>query len=355
MSAEKPMDKCIIGGTSKIIYTTNGDDKLEGHFNFGHTIPELTTSDTCKLPLPQVTPDSGRTSRDSSTDFPTVKAFIKKMGTLAIFTDISLCLLFLLWVILVELAIIPSNKRGFICGDISIGFKFRGDTISTGMVLGSIIIPLFLIWLIEALKMRGHSNRLPLWKRSLYVSLYWYNKFLIGFSIHLAIIEAIKTLMGESRPHFLDSCRPDTAVNCTIGTFISDFTCTNTELSSQLVNDSFRSFPSGHASVGFYEALFMAWFLYKRFHSVRSKWVVPLLQTLCFVWGSACAITRITDNRHHWWDVLCGTCIGLVFAAYAMHSDTELLQVEYQNERSANSTPLFAGYRTQNYPERRVK
>ncbi|XP_055716410.1 phospholipid phosphatase homolog 1.2 homolog isoform X2 [Phlebotomus papatasi] len=309
------------------------------------------------------------------------------MGTIPIFCDLSLCAFFAVWVILVELAIIPSNKRGFICGDISISFKFNGDTISTAMILSSIIIPFILMWIVEALRGIGQSSRICLWKRSLYISLNWYNKFLIGFSIHIAIIEAMKTLMGESRPHFLDTCRPDTAVNCTIGTYISDFTCTNTEVSAQLVNDSFRSFPSGHSSVGNFEGLFMAWYFLIRFPSFRCKWSVPLLQTTCFIWAATCGITRITDNRHHWWDVLFGGIIGLIFAAYTakilchnfrvistrssddiesssihlsnnktllsvttsakdeMPSDTELLQVEYHNIRSATSTPLFNGYK----------
>lgn len=31
------------------------------------------------------------------------------------------------------------------------------------------------------------------------------------------------------------------------------------------------------------------------------------------MWGVTCSLTRIGDNRHHWWDVLAGTVLGLFF------------------------------------------
>uniref|UniRef100_A0A1B0CLC2 Putative lipid phosphate phosphatase n=1 Tax=Lutzomyia longipalpis TaxID=7200 RepID=A0A1B0CLC2_LUTLO len=321
MAMENETDKCATGATSKIIFTTTNGEKLEkGCFNFGHTIPELTKEDGLKQPQGSHLNTQIIIGRTSPTEYPTVKEFMKKMGAMAIMSDTTLFLLFTIWVILVETAIIPSHKRGFICGDLSISFKFEGDTITTAMILSSVVIPFPLMWLIELLKLRSQSSRLALWKRALYITLNWYNKFLIGFLIHLCLVEAMKTIMGECRPHFLDTCRPDTAINCTIGTFVSDFTCTNTEVPASLVSDSYRSFPSGHSSVGHYEGLFMAWFLYKRFPNTRCKWIVPFLQTGCLIWGAACGITRITDNRHHWWDVLIGAIIGLLAAVYAAKS-----------------------------------
>lgn len=36
-----------------------------------------------------------------------------------------------------------------------------------------------------------------------------------------------------------------------------------------------------------------------------------------------CSLTRITDKRHHWWDVVFGMLLGAVcagYAAYTIHS-----------------------------------
>lgn len=32
------------------------------------------------------------------------------------------------------------------------------------------------------------------------------------------------------------------------------------------------------------------------------------------LWTVICSVTRISDNRHHWWDVLAGDILGLAFS-----------------------------------------
>lgn len=43
--------------------------------------------------------------------------------------------------------------------------------------------------------------------------------------------------------------------------FISEYKCTSTEFKSYLVRDSSKSFPSGHSSISFFEAVFMVWYV----------------------------------------------------------------------------------------------
>lgn len=45
----------------------------------------------------------------------------------------------------------------------------------------------------------------------------WYRQFLIGSVSLLFTCEVIKTVIGEPRPHFLDTCKPREAENCTDG------------------------------------------------------------------------------------------------------------------------------------------
>lgn len=46
--------------------------------------------------------------------------------------------------------------------------------------------------------------------------------------------------------------------------------------------------------------------------------LVPWLQGMCLLWALVCSLTRITDHRHHWWDVLAGSLVGVVSAVYTV-------------------------------------
>lgn len=83
-----------------------------------------------------------------------------------------------------------------------------------------------------------------------FVSIYLVNNNNLFFSA--------KTIVGEHRPHFFDTCLPDTNMNCTNGTYIFDFTCTNQNVSVIDKTDASRSFPSGHSSMSWFTALFCA-------------------------------------------------------------------------------------------------
>lgn len=95
---------------------------------------------------------------------------------------------------------------------------------------------------------------------------------------------------------------------------ITDYECTNNVDSSLFVRDSSKSFPSGHSSISFFSAIFMMWYLQNRIPKIRSYFTILFLQALCLTWACFCATSRISDNRHHWWDVLAGSIIGIIFA-----------------------------------------
>lgn len=46
---------------------------------------------------------------------------------------------------------------------------------------------------------------------------------------------------------------------------------------------------------------------------MRSKYLLPTIQGLFLLYAMLCSISRITDNRHHWWDVMIGAKFGLLF------------------------------------------
>lgn len=55
-------------------------------------------------------------------------------------------------------------------------------------------------------------------------------------------------------------------------------------------------------------------YLQVRSPRIRSRLLIPILQSIFILCASLCSFSRITDHRHHWWDVLAGATIGIVFA-----------------------------------------
>lgn len=54
-------------------------------------------------------------------------------------------------------------------------------------------------------------------KKWLKESFHWYRQYVLGMTFVFFITDIGKILIGEPRPHFLDTCRPKEAVNCTNG------------------------------------------------------------------------------------------------------------------------------------------
>lgn len=142
-------------------------------------------------------------------------------------------------------------------------------------------------------------------------------QFIIGVLGVGIVAEIAKTIVGEHRPHFFDTCRPDTNVNCTPGSYISSFTCTNTLVDRIDLIDSSRSFPSGHSALSWFTAIFCAYVVQRRLPShIVGTSIKLLMLGICVSFGLVCSLSRITDRRHHWWDVLAGTAIGISGAAH---------------------------------------
>jgi len=182
----------------------------------------------------------------------------------------------------------------------------------------SLGLPLISVLIVEALQHNTSekgcipfpgNNFKPCMHRVLRVML----DFLIGFFFTLFLAEMLKTSVGELRPHFLDTCKPDGYPDrCKEEDYITNYTCTST-YPPALVKDSFKSFPSSHSVTAFYSSVFLMLYF-----QVRRCWnatlLCPWLQLMCLSWASFCGVSRITDHRHHWWDVLFGAILGSVFA-----------------------------------------
>ncbi|XP_078046863.1 phospholipid phosphatase 1 isoform X1 [Augochlora pura] len=226
--------------------------------------------------------------------------------------DIFLALSVIVVLTLLEFGTIPQQHIGFQCNDPKISFKFNGDTISiTVLLVGSFVIPLVVMWIAEYTCYSSDSYDTTLGcagSRAKQIW-HWYGHYLIGLVTLTFICNVMKTLIGEPRPHFLDTCKPREAVNCT-DQYVRSYTCTNTIDSEWFVSDSSKSFPSGHSALAVFTSVFFVWYLQNRLPN-QTFFLKPWLQCFVFLWAVICSLTRISDNRHHWWDVLAGSVLGL--------------------------------------------
>ncbi|CAG5015091.1 unnamed protein product [Parnassius apollo] len=237
--------------------------------------------------------------------------------------DLPILLLVAALCILLEVGALPSRRNGFKCNDPDLSYPHTGDSISITLVaVITVMIPFIVMWGVETILQQDDEytmKKSKLIESAKTVSLV-YRDYIYGAVVNLTVLEVIKCVVGSPRPTFFDLCEPDKAMTCNNSEYVSSYTCTSTKYSRYLRIDSSRSFPSAHASLSIYCGLFLAWYLQRRAFSWhnRSVLLVPLLQILCIIYAAVCPLSRLTDHRHHWWDVLAGGVMGFISALYTV-------------------------------------
>jgi len=144
-----------------------------------------------------------------------------------------------------------------------------------------------------------------------------YLGLILSLSVTGVITQFTKLTVGRPRPDLLARCMPPPgSVDPKYGlTTVS--ICTQTDMS--ILNDGFRSFPSGHSSLSFAGQGFLAFYLAGKLHlfdrrgHAHKAWIslVPLSA------AALVAISRTMDYRHHWHDVAVGFILGLTAAYFS--------------------------------------
>lgn len=124
----------------------------------------------------------------------------------------------------------------------------------------------------------NYSRRLS--RKKLFALKLWeLEKGLAGLALSVAtaffVTQALKNLFGKPRPNCIAACAPDLSriVEHTVGGYgqtlddrwslVSAGICTNPD--NKIVNDAFRSFPSGHSTVAWAGMLYLTLFLCSKF------------------------------------------------------------------------------------------
>lgn len=152
------------------------------------------------------------------------------------------------------------------------------------------------------------------------------HRYLIDSLLMQAVIQAVKFFTRSHRPHFLETCKPDMMLNCTLGTFVSDYTCTNKEANWYQITDASMSFFSGHAATCVYSCFFIIWYIQRRTKG-ESIFLIPFIQATLVCLGYYGSISRVFDHRHHWYDVLTGAIAGVITAYHTVSFRIEIYRL----------------------------
>ncbi|CAD6193985.1 unnamed protein product [Caenorhabditis auriculariae] len=236
-------------------------------------------------------------------------------------------------------------QRGFFCDDDTIRYEFRHDTVTTvQLILYNLVLNAVTVIVTEYYRMNQIEKaiRVPKYKwrdshlHVLFVRLVTYFGYSqIGFVMNLTLNVATKHMVGRLRPHFLDVCHlaNDTCVIANQHKYIIDYSCTG---NPEQVLDARKSFYSGHSCISMYCAVWSALYIQARLSgALQNNVVVPLLQTIMIITGLGISFSRITDNKHHWSDVLVGIAIGVFIAIYNCLFWTKIFSNNKEEEENA--------------------
>ncbi|KAK6315605.1 hypothetical protein J4Q44_G00131290 [Coregonus suidteri] len=206
-------------------------------------------------------------------------------------------------------------KRGFFCNDDSIKYPLKEDTISY-QLLGGVMIPVTVLTMVfgECLSVylkhiKSKSSFSNMYVASVYKAI---GTFVFGAAMSQSLTDIAKYSIGRLRPHFLDVCKPDwKLINCTAGAYIEDFTCTG---DTHMVNEARLSFYSGHSSFSMYCMLFLALYIQARLQAEWARLLRPTLQFFAIAASVYTGLSRVSDYKHHWSDVLAGLIQGALMA-----------------------------------------
>ncbi|ERE72387.1 lipid phosphate phosphohydrolase 2-like protein [Cricetulus griseus] len=203
-------------------------------------------------------------------------------------------------------------KRGFYCGDDSIRYPYRPDTITHGLMAGVIITATVILvssgeaYLVytERLYSRSDFNN---YVAAIYKVL---GTFLFGAAVSQSLTDLAKYMIGRLRPSFLAVCDPDwSRVNCS--GYVQLEVCRGSPAN---VTEARLSFYSGHSSFGMYCMLFLALYVQARLCWKWARLLRPTVQFFLVAFAIYVGYTRVSDHKHHWSDVLVGLLQGALVA-----------------------------------------
>ena len=131
-----------------------------------------------------------------------------------------------------------------------------------------------------------------------------------------------KVTAGRLRPHFISVCKPlvkgtieldDYCKTALPYEYITDYTCSGEPKKQR---DTRLSFLSGHSSYSAYSATFAVLYIHQALDVRKFGLLKPFIQVMIAAAAFYTGLTRVSDYKHHWQDVLAGLLLGTVVASF---------------------------------------
>ncbi|CAH2089788.1 unnamed protein product [Euphydryas editha] len=224
-------------------------------------------------------------------------------------------------------------ERGFFCGDETLMFPYKDDTVTIPMLrLFGLALPIFAFLACEWMLLRKVTDdkrvlsvRIPAWVRGFYCPM-------VSFAYGACFVELTtnicKNIIGRPRPHFFDICKP--SVDCSLPEWQKryiqphEYQCLGNQ--TEKFSDMHMSFLSGHSTWSAFTMFYLIFYLEKRMVWRGTRLLRHSFQFVAFLISWFTALTRISDYKHHWSDVLAGYFVGLTFAILVWTWGTDILE-----------------------------
>uniref|UniRef100_UPI00358E4AD6 phospholipid phosphatase 3-like n=1 Tax=Myxine glutinosa TaxID=7769 RepID=UPI00358E4AD6 len=255
---------------------------------------------------------------------------------------VSICLdvlcLILAWltVIVLNQSYVRPFQRGFFCDDESIRYPHRESTITHELLYSlGVLAPVLSIIAGELYYVRYLNYRPQSFMDNPYVATLYrkLGAFLFGMGVSQSFTNVAKFACGRLRPHFFAVCRPNsTLYNCSDG-YIAKDVCMEDPI---YVDESRKSFYSGHSSFAMYTMVFLVLYLEARLTWRVVRTLRPLLQFMLLIAAVYVGLSRVSDYKHYWSDVLMGFLQGVAVAIFAVFAVSGLFDKSQVNEPEVN-------------------
>ncbi|CEJ55587.1 hypothetical protein PMG11_01838 [Penicillium brasilianum] len=137
---------------------------------------------------------------------------------------------------------------------------------------------------------------------------------LLSQGLAFVITQVLKNACGKPRPDLIDRCQPISgSLDLPVYGLSNSSICTG---DAKIIKDGFRSWPSGHSSSSFAGLFYTSLWLGGKLHILdnRGEAWKSLLVMVPILAATLVAVSRIMDARHHPFDVITGSLLGVACA-----------------------------------------
>ncbi|KAJ8590745.1 acid phosphatase/Vanadium-dependent haloperoxidase [Rhizopogon salebrosus TDB-379] len=134
---------------------------------------------------------------------------------------------------------------------------------------------------------------------------------LLSLSMTGSVTQLFKVTVGRPRLDLIARCQPALGSEDPLWGLSTVDICTQTV--SYMLEDGWKSFPSGHSS----SLGFLAFYLADKLHLFDNRGHAARISITPLAVAAFVAISRTMDYRHHWHDVLTGAPLALILAYFS--------------------------------------